>query len=266
MPLSFPQCKHIPLLKPPLREVICQVRMPSILKIAQEMPAEFQDKIRERFPTTQDEKELLFVSRPGQPQSPEPIGTKLPTYRFLDKDAKRTVSLGVGFYALTTTEYKGWLAFADDLAFVTEAMLSVYKIPYATRIGLRYINVLNTENTKQESFNPDVINLFQENLTSLLHEDAVQNPYLVLTQIRAHQSNGEFTFQAGVIEEDETPAFLLDFDRYIEGQIELQIEAFLERCNDFHAEIYNAFRWCLTSKALKIFRPIEDSTEKRSER
>jgi uncharacterized protein (TIGR04255 family) len=227
------------------------------LKIAQQVPADFQEAIRGRFPSFQPEQALLIQSTFDQPvrhADPQP-----PIYRFRDKKELRTVSLGHDFYALSTTHYESWNSFADDLDFITQIVLSIYKIPYSIRVGLRYINTLNTQNTGMKLFNPDVLDILRPELTALLYKNEIEDPRLAITQIRAEQTEGEFTFRSGVIQEEKDrhlqQSFLLDFDRYIEEDIELSVKDLLERCENYHADIYSAFRWCIQANQLHVFQP-----------
>ena len=255
MPLSFPQFEHVPLKKPPLQEVICQVRFPLILRIGQGAPAEFQDAIRERFPEFETEQALLIEAVPGEPL--RPAGVKPPTHRFRNSDGSRMVSLGVDFYALSTTRYESWQSFANDLNFITEAILSVYRVPYATRIGLRYINTLNTENTGYEAFDPEVLDMLRPELTNLLRSEVFQELDYGLADLRTKHGDGSFTFRSGIVRDRDSgqPSFLLDFDRYTEQQVSLSPVSLIERCDEYHALIYNAFRWCLLENELEVFNP-----------
>jgi uncharacterized protein (TIGR04255 family) len=255
MPFLFPSTEHIPLRNPPLREVICQVRFPPILKIVDESPTRFQDAIREYFPNYRSDQEIHAEISPGQPV--RSLQANPQTHRFADRDEVRTVSLGLDFFAVSTTQYAGWSPFAQVLRYVTEAIQNVYQITYSRRIGLRYINILNTKNTDTDLFDPDVLDMLRSELTFLLKSESIQEPYLGLTQLRAEQEEGKFTIRSGIIQEDNKPAFILDFDRFVEHDIELEIDDLLERCERYHADIYNAFRWCITQKSLAVFEPLE---------
>ena len=50
MILNFPEKQEIKLKTAPLDEVICQVKFSPILSIAKELPTDFQEAIRNRFP------------------------------------------------------------------------------------------------------------------------------------------------------------------------------------------------------------------------
>lgn len=255
MPLSFPPYDHIPLRYPPLREVICQIRFPLILKIAEEIPAEFQDAIRGRFPAFGTEQRFLFAGSPDQPM--RSADAEPPVHKFLDRGKVRTASLGVDFFAMSTIEYDSWESFADDLRLVSEAAMSVYEIRYSTRIGLRYINVLDTSNTGTNSFFPDVLDMLRPELTALLRVGEMKHPDIGLAHIRVEHEDSTFAFRSGIVKDEGKQGFVLDFDLYTEQELDIDVESLLARCDRYHALIYNAFRWCIVPGRLSIFEPIE---------
>jgi uncharacterized protein (TIGR04255 family) len=255
MPLNFPMVEDIHLANAPLREVICQVRFPCILRIAHEEPAEFQERIRARFPVLEVERgvviEMEGIERGGR------AGFSPPVYRFQNADESRTVSLAPDFYALSTTEYGHWADFADDLTYVAEAAQDVYAIPYATRIGLRYINVLDTTFTDSGEFD-DVLDLLREELTVMIRTEVILSPELALQQTQVTTNGDRFKFRYGLIREGtppepKEPKFLLDFDHYAEGN--LKLDDLLDRCDHYHKAIYDAFRWCIAEDKLSVFQP-----------
>ena len=66
-----------------------------------------------------------------------------------------------------------------------------------------------------------------------------------------------FTLRYGVALKDENSselAFVLDFDRYAEGQITL--DGLMGRCDNYHREIYNAFSWCIQDEKRAVFKPM----------
>jgi uncharacterized protein (TIGR04255 family) len=257
MPVSFPSFDHIPLRNSPLKEVICQVRFPFILKIAQG-PTEFQEAIRDQFPNYQAERALFGTADPSQPVQTN-LSVSPTVHRFLDRDNIRAISLAPDFYAISTAKYVSWQAFMDDLRFSTEAVLATYHIQYSTRIGLRYINVLNTSNTKTGSF-PEVLGLLRPELTALLEMEAIQEPYLGLTQLRTRHEDSIFSLNSGIVEEENKPeqmSFVLDFDLYTEGNVELHVANLMVRCDHYHTIAYNAFRWCILPDRLTVFEPVE---------
>jgi len=258
MPVSFPAFDHIPLHNAPLKEVICQVRFPLILKIAQELPSEFQDAIRGRFPILQHDRTMAIglSIAPNQPVQPS-ISPAI--FRFLDKAETRMISLAPDFFALSTNAYTGWQTFVEDLKFVADAMIALYNIHYATRVGLRYINILDISNTKSKSFS-DLLSILQPQLTTLLQTKEINEPFLGLTQIRTKHEGSVFSLQSGIVLKEENPdelSFVLDFDQYTEEGADLDADSLVKRCERYHSLAYNAFRWAIKPDKLNIFEPVQ---------
>ena len=129
-------------------------------------------------------------------------------------------------------------------------------MPYSTRIGLRYINVLTSSNTHKEAFAPEVIDLLRPELTAILKRDEIQDPQFAITQIRAEQNEGGITFQSGIVRDNDQfkeRSFVLDIDRAIVEEITFDVDGLMERLDRFHAEIYNAFRWSIPD--IEVFGP-----------
>ena len=252
MPLDFPAVEDIHLANAPLREVICQVRFPIILRIAHEEPTELQERIRARFPVLEVERGVVIEMEGVKPGGR--VGFPPPAYRFHNQDRTRTVSLAPDFYALSTTAYRHWAEFADDLAYAADAVQEVYEIPYATRIGLRYINALDGTFTDSGEF-IDVLDLLRDELTVMLKTDAILSPELAVQRIQTTANEDRFTFRYGLIQEGTPPEpkFLLDFDLYTEGNVNL--DDLITRCHRYHQIIYSGFRWCLADGELTVFQP-----------
>jgi uncharacterized protein (TIGR04255 family) len=61
-------------------------------------------------------------------------------------------------------------------------------------------------------------------------------------------------------EVDGLPNFVLDFDYFEKGK--LPLEGLIERCDNYHKIIYNAFRWSLCDESLDRFQPIKKEEQK----
>ncbi len=117
--------------KQQLIEVICQLRFPPILSIDTDIPAAFQERIRERFPRYEVRDENL----------PSPSGMqKQKNHSFISADGSYKLSLTKSFVALSTMRYTSWEDFAAWLDEPLGQFISVYKPAYFERIGLRYLN------------------------------------------------------------------------------------------------------------------------------
>jgi len=163
------------------------------------------------------------------------------------------VSLALNFYALSTVSYTHWADFLDLLQFVNQAAREVYDLPYAVRVGLRYINHLTFENTGTSSV-AELWEILRPELTMLLRSECWDEPVEMLSQLLlAADENERLTLRSG-FKSGEKPIFLLDFDYYAEGNISLENLPFL--CQRYHDMIYNAFRWCIREERLVVFDPV----------
>jgi len=250
--LRFPQREDVRLQRAPLVEVICQVRFPPILRIASEQPFAFQEWVRERFPQLEVEHGMVVHVAPLGPTPPS-AQPQPRIFRFKSPDGNTTVSLALDFYALSTTSYTHWRDFLELLQLVNQAACEVYNLPYAVRVGLRYINHLTLENTGVKSV-AELWGILRPELTMLLRGDSWDEPLEMVNRLLlAGRENERLTLRSG-FRSGEKPVFLLDFDYYTEGNISLENLSAL--CQRYHDAIYDAFRWCIREEKLAAFAPI----------
>jgi len=250
--IYFPKQEDVRLQRAPLAEVICQVRFPPVLRIVNEDPVAFQERIRGSFPQFSIEKGMVVEMTPLgiEPPSAKPTPH---TYRFQSPDGHTMVSLALTFYALSTTSYTHWEDFLDLLQLVNRAAHEEYDLPYAVRVGLRYINQLTFENTDAGSVT-ELWDILRPELTVLLRGDCWDEPLQMSSQLLlAADENERLTLRSG-FRSGEEPVFVLDFDYYAEGSISL--ESLPALCQRYHDVIYNAFRWCIREEKLAVFAPI----------
>ena len=255
MPLRFPEVEDIPLERPPLIEVICQVRFPTILSIGRSQPVKFQEAIRQRFPELEEEPRLQLRVVSGSGGAVSEVDASGRVFRFRTRTGDAVVALADESYSISTSNYTVWDAFAKDLALVHEAAISAYDLPYAKRIGLRYVNQLDFDRTGcktleelQEFLHPD--------LAALMRTDAWNQPDELVSQVLLPDSDGRLVLRVAVrTASNESPIVLLDFDYYEEGP-EIPLNDLVERCNRYHKVIYRAFRWSLRPDKLVAFKPV----------
>lgn len=135
MAVRIPESPRVIYARNPLTEVIVQVRFPRILRIENELPATFQEAIRARFPLYEDMTVEVGADLPLPP-------SRTRIYRFMSEDMTWTVTLTSEFLALTTTRYERWETFEAQLAQPLAALFDVYAAHHASRIGLRYVDVV----------------------------------------------------------------------------------------------------------------------------
>jgi uncharacterized protein (TIGR04255 family) len=250
MTIYFPHKEEVQLAFPPLTEVVCQVRIPPILQIAKEIPSEFQEAVIDRFPQLDFEQGVQVVL-PGLVEGEEPLTRAKPKiYRFKNEDENAVISLAADFYSLSHYQYQHWSDFAADLQLAHETMLEIYKPKYATRIGLRYINRLTSDNTDFNS-KEELFDLLRPELTAILRNEVGANVGTMSSTLSFYDVPAQLNLRFAFDDLNQI-SFVLDFDYFERGK--LPLEELIDRCNNYHEVIYDSFRWCLVDETLESFR------------
>lgn len=258
----FPETPRVIYQRNPLVEVICQLRFPSILRIATEAPASFQESIRSRYPFFREERSVNLV--PGVPeeiakviQSEAQQTTAALRYSFTSEDEKWQAHLTRDFLALTTTDYSRWEDFEGHLTELIKAVLDNYSPGFYTRIGLRYRDVVRplelglADWEWKDLLKPEIAGELGSSLVCNAVEVAKRELVLRLP------GGGQLKVRHGLVtpngETVTDPQFLIDADFFINSRTETN-DAFghLKR---FNREAGNFFRWCIQEKLHDALRP-----------
>jgi uncharacterized protein (TIGR04255 family) len=146
--MPFPSYNRVIYTKNPLDKVICQLRFPTILRIETEIPAQFQELIRDAYPGYNEKSEIIFNKTYEIEQIAalnifqdiqKPIITK--NHEFVSDDGKCVINLNKNFLAISTTKYEMWETFLENILLPFNALIKIYSPKYFTRIGLRYIDI-----------------------------------------------------------------------------------------------------------------------------
>lgn len=127
----------------PLVEVIFQLRFPTILSINSKQPADFQEKIRKEYPFYDEgieEQNELLINTNGK--STQVKSSQNKNYSFVSVDKTYKVNLTSTFIAISTRKYTQWEEFSEKVRQVVKAFQETYEVPFYTRVGLRYIDVI----------------------------------------------------------------------------------------------------------------------------
>lgn len=129
----------------PLVEVIFQLRFPTILSINSKQPADFQEKIRKEYPFYDEgieEQNELLINTNGK--SAQLKSSQNKNYSFVSVDKTYKVNLTSTFIAISTRKYTQWEEFSEKVRQVVKAFQETYEVPFYTRVGLRYIDVIQS--------------------------------------------------------------------------------------------------------------------------
>lgn len=211
------QFKRVKYRKSALREVIFQVRFPSILKIDAEIPSEFQEAVRQKYPLFTDRLNETTVNVNGQEQTI----IKNHNYEFVSAKGKTKVNLTSSFLAVSALDYDRWEVFKLDCQAVYDVLLSVYRPSVTQRIGLRYKDLITRSNWNLQHLAwKDLINEHELGILAELPEKEV-NRYAFDIEIASEDSVVEHR-HFELVRDQQTPkekSFLIDCDYFIQGII-----------------------------------------------
>lgn len=162
----------------PLEFVICEVRFPPVLKLDVEIPAGFQDQIRNEYPLFQ---EIVPINLSGQSPGellkllggPNPI-PMVKSYEFLSADKMWNLALTREAMSLTCKQYSRWEEFRQRFELPFKALIEHYPIPFFVRIGLRYRDAISRQKLElqdipwSELLHPWVAGEFHSPLAALI--------------------------------------------------------------------------------------------------
>ncbi len=245
MTLNFPTNPDLPLDNPPLKEVIFQLRFTPLLEIVQNLPATFHSHIRKDFPGFEENKTVSVDLNQSLPSE----------YVFKSSSEKSKVALGINYVSFSTQEYTHWHAFEGTVRTSLETLKKSYGTIFVSRIGLRYINELNSRNTGFSTIE-EILTVLNADLTHLAFTNTWNLPKRAIHQLSLEDNTYELTIRLA-FEKMPKPVVLLDFDYFILNGVpeELDINETMKKLDDFHKNCYNAFRWCIREEHLQVFGP-----------
>jgi len=218
----------------PLAEVICQLRFPEILSIETELPAAFQERIRDKFPQYSLRKEGL----PGKQTN---------NYQFSTADGTVRVNLTSKFISLASTRYRCWEEFAGLLDKPLAAFIQIYKPAYFERVGLRYLNFISRRDLGLEGV--PFRDLIADCYLGILSQDEVLENATLRSTVDADTAlrggcrcklhAGPGTVRRGP-KPDPEPKFILDLDLYMPGNVDVKLSA--GALETLHGQSYGLFR------------------------
>lgn len=258
--MLFPEFERVIYRENILDQVICQLQFPTILKIDTEVPSEFQELIRHKFPVYRQSNEGDNF------QLPDGISQLVPRefiesfpirgnlrYQFLSGDQAWTVSLTRDFVALSTGEYTCWEEFRENMKLIAQALIDVYAPAFITRVGLRYLNVIDRKKLKLTDNSWK--NLISQHMLGLLGEDDVAESigeHRNATSFALSSQHDFVRLEHGLITvKDSRPQdhlYLLDNDLYSDRETQANAEHLSEKLDYFNAANRRLFNWCITDQ------------------
>lgn len=235
-----------------LAEVICQFRFPEILTIETELPARFQEAIRQELPVYSVRKESappVITNQGGHFAIQAPKQNN--NYQFASADGIWRVNLTSKFISLACTRYTCWEDFAAMLDKPLAAFIQLYKPAFFERIGLRYLNFFDREALGLEHL--PYRELFEAPYLGILSDEEVFENAIgrstmdvectVRGGCRLKLHAGPGMAKAPGLNKEE-PRFILDIDLYMPGNVPVNLSA--PTMQMLHSQAYSIFRGAIT--------------------
>lgn len=239
--MNFPDVDRVIYERNPLAEVVCQLRFPRSFEIDKSVPADFQKGVSEKFPLIEARETTTFsVGVAADDAAP----VRRTIYDFATKDRDYTLSLCSNFIALRAANYRCWEEFYSLLEIGTKTLRSTYAIPFYSRLGIRYVNLINREELGLadtpwvELIRPSALGLLGDH--DVPHGSIAEQGAMTVIKLET----GRVAIRNGINFDDRTgnKNFVIDSDFFCEDQIEGDEDAckLLSRYNGYAR---NAFRW-----------------------
>lgn len=252
--MKLPEYQRVIYQRTPLIEVMGQLRFPRILKINNQEPVEFQEKIRFDYPIFQQAQSLNL---PAEIATLEPqvgsITPQYPIYNFLSEDSKWQLSLDRDNLTLATVEYNRYEEFKEKFIKAINVFEEIYHPPFYVRLGLRYKDLILRSKLKMEKDKPWSA-LISPQITSELHiselsgsiRNLVKNMEIELEAGKVNLNHGFVLSQNPSQGNIQELGYLFDADFSVEPRINK--EEIWDVFDNFNRTGGKLFRWSITEE------------------
>jgi len=244
--MEFPEQERVVYDTNPLVEVVCQLRYHQVFAIDETVPAGFQRDLGSYYPKASTRVSNTFQIGAGSPDARSSAQRTL--YDFVTEQDDIRVTLASDFLAISSPDYRQWESFKGHIQAAMNALQRNYPIGGYTRVGLRYVNLID-----RERLDLDVKwdQLIRSSALGLLADEDV--PIGDLTE-HSNTSifqlpNGKLALRQGLRLKDGQPdgSYVIDSDIFTdEGMVANDDVTDLLR--QFNATARNAFRWLISER------------------
>lgn len=263
--MIFPEVERVIYNRNPLDNVICQLRFPAILKIDTEVPSDFQEKIRGKYPNLSESSELIFERSPDiEEQLPSESVKQLlkspgiKNYEFSSEDGKWKINLTRNFVSLSTQDYHRWEEFKEKLQLPLNALIDLYSQKHFTRVGLRYVDVIVRSKLGLE--NVSWTELINHHILGIMAVPGIEEKIrsvVSIYDIGLENGGDSVRIATRIVKtmDSDEECYMIDSDFFTNVKTEKQ-EA-LNKLDFFNKHASKLIRWCITERLHKAMEPQE---------
>ena len=224
-----------------IRQAVCELRFPTLMSLGASRPPEkFIAALRKRFPLTESANEVTLSASESE----------LSGHVHILKSTKGTwsVTLKQSSVALEAFRYTTYAEFRARAHEVLAAALLVIDSDYFTRIGLRYINVIQTDASPMlEWINPV--------LSGALHGQGFRSFSEFAGKFALSTEDGGCTLQHGIRLKStsqlpgptsDPPDYVIDIDTF---RNEVTDADAMTALDTMHRQAFSLFSWAIGEKA-----------------
>lgn len=242
-----------------LSRVIIQVGFPTILKIATDLPADFQDEIRRKYPEYEQnvEKSLRF-----EQDGSENISTNV-AHHFSDDAEDWVVHLAPSQLSLICNHYTRWEEARDRFTELVSAVWRVYEPDKVNGLVLLYQDIFEEIGAETSLV---WRNFFRNELVSGFANETLHTAFKGGRQQLVLEDDGsEIVVDARARTgrtEDEEPAQRLDLDfKMSQRGLDFTRKESLAALENFHDTLIGLFEWAITDELRADMNPTEAPDE-----
>ncbi|MFJ5236999.1 TIGR04255 family protein [Pseudomonas sp. B21-051] len=220
-----------------LKQAVCELRFPTLMELGeQRAPASFVKALRKDYPLLELNNEFTLGIGAGNTSSNIHI--------LRSTKGNWSISLKENALSIETTSYSGFDNLRERVLQVLEAAEKVIDSDFFTRIGLRYINVLKSEDE-------EIISWINPALTAPITSELFAGINDFGGRMQLLTEDGGCLFQHGIQLNRSNgsppkPDYLIDIDTY---RSEVSLKDTAAALDIMHRQAFDLFDWSITDKA-----------------
>jgi uncharacterized protein (TIGR04255 family) len=221
-----------------LKQAVCELRFPTLMELGERRPpASFVKALRKDYPLLELNNEFTLGIGSGNTGSSN-------IHILRSTKGSWSISLKENALSIETTAYSGFENLRERVLHVLEAAEKVIDSDFFTRIGLRYINVLKSEDE-------DITNWINPALTSSITSELFTGISDFGGRMQLLAEDGGCLFQHGIQlnrpdDAPPKPDYLIDIDTY---RSEVSLSDTAAALDIMHRQAFDLFDWSITDKA-----------------